>query len=257
MRQLSVIMAYYDFIDALKWHVNNWNSFDEDIRKSVHFIVIDDCSPNSPATLTSVPVNVRLDIARIHDNIFFNLPGAKNLGATLADSSWIYFLPCDMVIDNDSMRSILTSELKPNTAYLPERYTWEGSPKGLKSVRNKTKFEYHWCNVVLEKIRFWQIGGMDEDFSGAWGADDSHFARRWRKEFSYVAPWPEVYVRDSNNDAIPGCQILPAIKWGGSSRAAAGNSNASLMYKKMTEIPDHSLDKLRFSWSIEESYNVF
>ena len=85
---LSVITHIYNAQAGVDAQLDSWRLMPPSIRESVEFIVIDDY-PDPPLTVNAAGLNVRL--FRVMDDIDWNMPGCRNLGALHAIAPWMQY----------------------------------------------------------------------------------------------------------------------------------------------------------------------
>jgi predicted glycosyltransferase involved in capsule biosynthesis len=130
------------------------------IKNQTVFVLIDDASPNP---ISRPDVDLNLTMARILQDIPWNQPGARNLGAYLADTEYLFFTDIDHEITVDALQKSIETIKDPNTIYR------------FKRIVNGRLLYPHPCSFVISKQAFERIGGFDEDFSGHRGHDDTMF----------------------------------------------------------------------------------
>lgn len=130
------------------------------LKDRTRFVLIDDGSPN---TISNPDVDLNLTMARIMQDIPWNQPGARNLGAHLADTEYILFTDIDHEITSDALQKSVSKIKDPNTIYM------------FKRIVNGRLMYSHPCSFVISKQAFDLVGGFDEDFSGHRGHDDTMF----------------------------------------------------------------------------------
>ena len=162
---ISLIYPYYNHRQTLAHHLLTWNTYSLELKKQVEFIIIDDHSTSAP--LIS-PVELNLRVYRVIDNIIWNY-GAKNLGVQEARGDWVLLSELDHLINESSLRRILSLERKSNIYY--KFFRANHHPES--DVRYSDR--PHMATWYLDRKTFWESGGIDEDFSGAYGHDDTWF----------------------------------------------------------------------------------
>lgn len=155
---ISVICPWYHNADIVKYQLNVWNNYPEELKAQTCFILVDD---GSPVTLEMPVVDLNLTLARVKQDIPWNQPGARNLGAYLATTEFLLFTDIDHEITVDALRKALTIEKRRDTVYLFRR------------VCDGMIINPHPCSFVIHRNVFDGLGGFDEDFSGHRGHDDS------------------------------------------------------------------------------------
>jgi len=141
----------------LTFHKAAWNQHTQDIN----YTLVDDASPN--------PINdfsyKRLSIVRVKQDIPWNMAGARNLGFFVAETEWVLCADIDHVVSAYALNQILSLDLTdPNVVYTFGRKDETGKI-GCKAI----------INILMNKKRYFEIGGYDEDFSGNYGREETFF----------------------------------------------------------------------------------
>ena len=157
---ITVICPWYRNTNIVRHQLSAWTRFPEDLKQRTRFVLIDD---GSPSRLATPEVDLNLTMARILEDIPWNQPGARNLGAHLADTDFLFFTDIDHEITADALHHALERAKEPSTVY------------GFERLARGVSMYPHPCSFVISKAAFNAIGGFDEDFSGHRGHDDSMF----------------------------------------------------------------------------------
>ena len=166
---LTIILHVYNRQTALNEHIANWELLPNDYLNKIEIICIDDFS-DPPLVAHSERLKIRL--FRVLDDIDWNMPGCKNLGAIHAKSDWILFHDVDNFIKIGDLCKITnaTESLNKTTLY-----------RFARSI-NGELVESHINSLLLNKDSFFKAGMIDEDFSGHYGYEDVHFNLIWSKK---------------------------------------------------------------------------
>lgn len=228
MDKLSVIYPYFHSERMLSIHLNTWDSYPDYIKEKINFIVIDDCS-DPPMHIPEM--NLNLKGFRILDNIKWNQPGVRNLGATVAETDWLLFADTDMVISADIMVQVFEREFDPEKLYNFQRKRM--------SNPNVIHHKIHKCTAIMTKNLFWNIGlGYDEDFCGEYGFDDSFFfsffeKERWvTMEGLVVTEYDKEFLEDDGTPLVRN----------------PGPNKKLFREKRKDKYTNHSRDYIRFSY---------
>lgn len=157
-KMITVVCPWYYNTSILEYQLNAWNALPDELKDQAHFIVVDD---GSPQKLQLPQMDLNFSMARINKDIPWNQPGARNLGAFLADTEFVLFTDIDHEITADALGKAIVKEKDPGTVYMFPR------------IFNGKQHPSHQCSFVIHKQAFERIGGFDEDFSGHRGHDDS------------------------------------------------------------------------------------
>jgi len=157
---ITISYIYYNQHQMLSIHKAAW---DQHPSGFAQYSLIDDCSP---VPIPNFFKRNDLRIYRIDKDIPWNIAGARNLAFHTAPTDWVLLCDIDHVVSTDAIRKISALNLKdPNVVYLFRRMT----PDGYVGVRAI-------INILMNRERFFQIGGYDEDFSGHYGREETFFA---------------------------------------------------------------------------------
>lgn len=143
--------------ETIKKHLSTWKGYEELLRE-LHFIVVDDCSPKPVVLNPDFPIN--LTVARITDDIYWNLTGARNLAFHLASNDWCITTDMDHFFEKEQMRKIIYQTKEKGCVYYFKRFR-DGKP-----------CRTHLDTFLIHKEDFNKIGGYDEDMAGARGANE-------------------------------------------------------------------------------------
>lgn len=158
-RMLNVCYTLYNPPkNTVQTHFNLWKQYPKDVIKNTRFILIDDCS-DYPIDINPT-FKLNLIYARITDNIYWNLPGARNLAFHLASDDWCVSLDMDHFIPSEAMSDIFNLKKDRMTVYRFQR------------MRNGKRHTIHRDSFIIHKCDYWGMGGYDEDMSGCRGANE-------------------------------------------------------------------------------------
>ena len=202
--ELSYIIPVYienEDSEELQQLIRKYDSYPKELTGRMQFVLVDDGSP-APVSLPASGLNIVL--ARIHENIPWNQPGARNLGVMLAKTSKIILTDLDHSFSEKLLSKILDSSL-PRKLYK------------FKRKRNGVTVSSHPNSFYCTKAVFYKALGYDEEFSGHYGHDDTFFIALQRavgtsvqyfSRFTYLdhlerraeaeADQPHFLVRDSS-----------------------------------------------------------
>jgi len=146
----------------LEKHFAAWQDHPKEIFE---YIIIDDCSI-TPITIQQNISN--FSVFRIDPDIPWNVSGARNLGFHVASNEWVLCADIDHVVTSSVAQKLLTLDLtNSNIAYVFKRIRERDGYVGCKAA----------MNILINKKRYWQIGGYDEDFSGHYWKEDIFFLK--------------------------------------------------------------------------------
>lgn len=164
MRDITVVYSWYNPTEIqIQKHLSCYSEYTYDERKKIHFIFVDDCSETFPEIKPQFPIN--LTIAKILTDVGYNNGGAKNLGLYLSKTEWTIHADRDHLILPSVMTNLFKFEPTTNHVYFFKRK----SENLQKQIIDK---ESHCNSCLIETKKFFELGGFDEDFSGAYGHED-------------------------------------------------------------------------------------
>jgi hypothetical protein len=168
MRQLTVITHVYNAQQPVAQQIALWKQYQPALLARLSFLIIDDHS-DEPLRVDAGPLDLRL--VRVDDDIDWNMPGCRNLAATLAETPWMLFFDVDNVASEASLQKIV------DALPLLDRKRLHV----FRRTENGVDVEPHINSFLITRQGFWRAGGYDEDFSGHYGFEDVLFRMMWRK----------------------------------------------------------------------------
>jgi len=139
-------------------HLTLWKSYSEEAQQQLKIVIIDDHSDKVVNIQPDFSLN--LNIVRVDQDIYWNLPGARNLAFKLADDDWCVSLDMDHFLSPKVIEEILKLEKHMGTVYRFQR------------TRNGKPHTVHRDSFIIHKKDFWDMGGYDEDMCGCRGANE-------------------------------------------------------------------------------------
>lgn len=168
MTRLTLITHVYNAQGPVDHQLALWRRWDPALLEQLEFLVIDDHS-DPPLQVDPGPLKLRL--IRVDDDIDWNMPGCRNLAATLAGTEWMLFFDVDNVASEASIARLVGALPRLDAQRLHVfRRTQDG-----------VDVEPHINSFLITRQGFWRAGGYDEDFSGHYGYEDVLFRMMWRK----------------------------------------------------------------------------
>ncbi len=156
---ITIMHIFYNQHGMLPLHRQAWQQHPS---QSVQYVLVDDGSP------TPIPDDFRRDelkVYRIHEDIPWNIAGARNLGFHVATTDWVLSADIDHVVTHEALKDIMQLDLSdPNTVYTFNRRREDGFV-GCDAI----------INILMNQRRFFEIGGYDEDYSGHYGKEETFF----------------------------------------------------------------------------------
>ena len=151
--------------------VTYWESLPDDMLSQIEFVVIDDCSQQSPIWRTT---NIDLRVFRITTNILWNQSGARNLAAFNASGNWAIFSDIDQKFYSHPLRVILDNLVRFDEATM---YYLRSDNQFDANIGQRLRCH---PNTYLVNLSRFKVHGMfDEDFAGHYGYEDLYMPRVW------------------------------------------------------------------------------
>jgi len=166
MIKYTLVYPYYRQPETFRRHVQNWASWPEFILRSFQFVVVDDCSPE-PLPLEGLPLPPNFSAFRVKDDIRWNY-GAKNLGISMALAPWVILSEFDHLLPRNMAMQLWHVKPWPEFYYQFLRYNND------KTADSRYSDRPHRASLLMPTAAFWQAGGIEEDFCGHYGHDDSY-----------------------------------------------------------------------------------
>ena len=179
MSRLSLITHVYNAQAGIDHHLRLWQQYHPALLAQLEFIVIDDCS-NPPLTVDRGKLNLRL--LRVADDIAWNMPGCRNLGAMQARSDWLLFFDIDNVTSEANIARMVEAAPRLDRQRL---HVFGRQHDG-------AKVEPHINTFMISRWGYFRAGGYDEDFAGHYGFEDVLFRSLWRKHVGHEVLLPDI-----------------------------------------------------------------
>ena len=222
MADLTLITHVYNAQGPVDRQLALWRQFSPGLRARLQFLVIDDHS-DVPLQVDKGDLDLRL--VRVDDDIDWNMPGCRNLAATLCETPWMLFFDVDNVASEASLVKLVNAlpNLDRNRLHVFRR------------TENGVDVEPHINSFLITRQGFFKAGGYDEDFSGHYGFEDVAFRMMWRKHVG-----SEVLLTDIAFEQI-------AFRTSGLDRDLSRNQ-ALIAQRAAAGLPKPK-GMLRFNWS--------
>lgn len=201
---VSLILPYYNQPRMLRHQLDIANDYPEGIK----VIVIDDGSQDAASNVFKS--GDKTSLYQIDIDIPWNLEGARNLGATVADTEWLLFTDIDHALPVEAAESLLKFKLNESKWYTFPRFRVgrADSTRNRDALHNSEIFgeiHPHVNSYLITKKNFWKMGGCDEDYAGVIGGE-APLLRMFRDTYGDSIVLPKdvclhVYTRDAIEDA--------------------------------------------------------
>jgi glycosyltransferase involved in cell wall biosynthesis len=228
---ISVVVNAYLAQPALDRQIALWRQYPDPLRQATEFVVVDD---GSQPPLQALPApsgssdGLALTLARIQQDIPWNMPGARNLGALLARGRWLLFHDLDHFLPAASLQLLLQhqSALEGGTLYRFAR------------MEDGEAINSHINSFLCARDAFWRAGGYDEDFAGHYGHEDACLLAAWQARVGPMVLLNDVWLEVDARMPTPGL-----------SRDTTRNSE--LLRQKTAAGHPVARSRLRFDWQLQ------
>ena len=200
---ITVNLSYYNQPkECLLRHINLWKSYPKKIRDKFTFFIIDDCSkiPAEELLKSENISDIDIHLYRVDKDLYCNIAGVRNLGATECSTEYLVILDMDTVIDtNLATRMVELAELNKN---LPSVFKF--NRKVPNNPHHKKHNKIHPAVCLIRRKDYWNIGGCEEDLVGHYGYTDPSFWNRAKGKVRIVSESKEclLYYPDAESDII-------------------------------------------------------
>ncbi|WP_434778804.1 glycosyltransferase family A protein [Neisseria sp. Ec49-e6-T10] len=165
--RLSYITHFYCNQNDISSVINllkRYECYPTEIISRVQFIIVDD---GSPIEYEIPEFRLNLIWLKIMKDIPWNQGGARNLGVTFAKSDTLFMADSDHEVPEQSMRKLIKLGYCGRRLYKMKR----------KNQQTGELYAGHSNLFVMSRGRFFECFGYDEEFSGAYGAEDFRFVK--------------------------------------------------------------------------------
>ncbi len=249
---ISYVLTYFNNPEMMKIHLATWHTYPIQIRERIHFIIVDDCS-DIPLHIENA--NLDLTVLRINDDITWNLPGARNLGADYCKTDWFLMTDTDMLLTAEAADKLLRlpRDDKNKIWNMKHRDAW---------LRIKTG---HSGNMMfLSKDLFWRCWGYDEDFSGSYGGQEGHLKSKLFREGGVrdlehkvvLINFGEAYSPKVVKDAMCSTPDMYTPEGLARSREIAGRLYNNAPEARQMNRKIWNKNVLRFDWEVAQTFKI-
>lgn len=158
-----------------------YDQVDDALKPRIELILVDDHSPLRIDPPSKPGLKARL--FRIDEDIAWNQPGARNLGAVHARADRLLMHDMGQHAPSNTLRRLLSMR-PPGQRIYKFRRVEEGTGRALPPHAN---------SLFLSRTRFLQWFGYDEQFAGHYGREDSTFTRLARRFGARLKHLPAAY----------------------------------------------------------------
>lgn len=173
-KPFTLVMPYYENARFLATQLEGWWALPPELRARMSAVIVDDGSPDSPASavLAPRPLPFPIRLFRIEVDRRWNWLAARNIGLHYAAPGWVLVTDMDHVVPEATVRAVVDGAHDPDVIYAFSRVEHTGAPANP-----------HSASFLMTRAMFWTVGGYDERLSGHYGTDGD-----WRRRCAAIAP---------------------------------------------------------------------
>jgi hypothetical protein len=166
-------------IDTVTSLLEQYAGYPPDVLDRTQFVVVDD---GSPIRYEVPQLDLNLTWLRVEQDIRWNQAGARNLALLYARSNNVVISDVDHAFPPHTLRWLIGRDAPHRRFYRFYRKRADGSLR-----RGHPNLFY------LSRARFFQLFGTDEEFAGAYGAEDVRFVRNFKYHGTAQLHLPKKY----------------------------------------------------------------
>lgn len=161
-RDFTLILPYYLNPGQLARQYGKLEALPADVKAHISLIVVDDGSPETPATLPETNLGfAKVSLFRVDVDVRWNWLTCRNIGVANARTDWVLLTDIDLELPEVTARRIVEQKLRTENVYRFGRLT----------APEMTPYKPHPNSWLMTRKMFDRIGGYDERFSGYYGTD--------------------------------------------------------------------------------------
>lgn len=173
MRSITMVLPHFMNLGMISEQMAVWASYPDELRRQLHVVVVDDCSPKghrlSPKNVTVTGLG-SLRMFRLTEKKRWNWLACRNLGAKVAQDGWLLLTDVDHVLPVETLERLTTGDLDESKAY---RFKRVDAPRRWPYALSECPaYKMHNDSWLLTRKMFFSdgIGGYDERLSGVYGS---------------------------------------------------------------------------------------
>jgi glycosyltransferase involved in cell wall biosynthesis len=163
MRDISLVMAYYENPNTLRHQYARIRELPQVVRDNLEVVIVDDGSP-PPGEAFYEEIGCPLHVYRIEVDVRWNQDAARNVGVHHSSHSWILMTDMDHEVPENTWQAVMRQKLDPRVAYQFARV----------SAPSMTAYKKHPNSYLMTRAMFEATGGYDERFAGYYGTDSDY-----------------------------------------------------------------------------------
>ena len=179
---ITICLSYYNQPDVMVEQVKWWLKYGEEVKRRLSFFILDDCSKKDAisviedAGLKEELKSIDIYIFRVNEDMFCNISGVRNLGATECKSEYMVILDMDTFISNETAQQMIGVAEKHSGKSMAFTF----NRRVIDNPKHKKHGQLHPAVCLIRVKDYWDVGGCDEDFVGNYGYTDPTFW--WRAQ---------------------------------------------------------------------------
>lgn len=187
MQRWTLIYAFYNNPTMLSLQYEHWAKFSDSTKAWLEVVLVDDGSQESPALAVPRPADLPpLRIFRVLEDRLWHQNGARNLGAFVAQGSWLFLTDMDHLVPEDTL--VRTAEVaKSNMVYKFHRLD---AATGKPTLDRHGAEKSHPNSWAMTRDQYWKVGGYDERTCGHYGTDSFFRAKLQASTKIKTLPFP-------------------------------------------------------------------
>lgn len=146
--------------------LKEYENYPTKLLDKIQFIIVDD---GSPIDYEIPDLNLNLTWLKINEDIRWNQAGARNLAMLYAKSNNVIISDADHMFPEHTLESLVNKNIFHKKFYKFYRKNPDGTLK-----------KGHPNIFYLPRSRWFQLFGTDEEFAGAYGAEDFRFVKNFK-----------------------------------------------------------------------------
>tara|TARA_B110000977_G_scaffold184865_2_gene249059 strand:- start:1528 stop:2223 length:696 start_codon:yes stop_codon:yes gene_type:complete len=180
---ITFCLSYFNQVEVVKQHIKTWLNYDDILKKSIKFIIIDDCSKTVIDSIVKEIDLSSLDIQiyRVIDDLVCNIGGVRNLSAQKCTTPWMLIIDMDTLV-SETMAYQLVELAKKDKKHIAYKFN--------RKIENNTRHckhnKMHPAVCLIRQDDYWNVGGCDEDLVGHYGQTDPMFWYRAKGKIDVI-----------------------------------------------------------------------
>jgi glycosyltransferase involved in cell wall biosynthesis len=167
--------------DAIMRLLRRYEQYSPEVLDRLHFVIVDD---GSPLDYDIPALNLNITWLKINEDIRWNQPGARNLGAMYAKSDKILLTDLDHEFPEDTIRAMIEAGPCGRNIYKIYR----------RDPETGRRRKGHSNIFFMSRARLFRHWGYDEEFSGHYGSDDFRFIKYQKAQGSRLRYFDSDYT---------------------------------------------------------------